>query len=54
MKVKAVLFSAGLFSFFTIPSTGIINTLAKGRAISEQIGNVHLPYSFRVRWYWAL
>lgn len=37
---KAVLFSAGLFSFFTIPTTGIINILAKGRAISEQIGNV--------------
>ncbi len=36
---KAVLFSAGLFSFFTIPTTAVVNILAKGRTIAEQIGN---------------
>lgn len=40
---KAVLFSAGLFSFFTIPTTAVVNILAKGRSITEQIGN---PVSF--------
>ncbi len=40
---KAILFSAGLFSFFTIPTTAVVNILAKGRTITEQIGN---PLSF--------
>ena len=36
---KAILFSAGLFSFFTIPTTAVVNILVKGRTITEQIGN---------------
>ncbi|NMA18332.1 MAG: MptD family putative ECF transporter S component [Clostridiaceae bacterium] len=36
---KTILFSSGLFSFFTIPLTAIVNILAKGRSIEEQIGN---------------
>ncbi|MGB4610021.1 MAG: MptD family putative ECF transporter S component [Saccharofermentanales bacterium] len=36
---KAILFSAGLFSFFTIPTTAVVNILAKGRTITEQVGN---------------
>jgi hypothetical protein len=36
---KAIIFSAGLFSFFTIPMTAVINILVKGRSILEQIGN---------------
>ena len=36
---KTVLFSAGLFSFFTILPTAVVNILAKGRTITEQIGN---------------
>ena len=40
---KAVLFSSGLFSFFTMPTTAVMNILAKGRSISEQVGN---PFTF--------
>lgn len=40
---KAVLFSAGLFSFFTIPTTAVFNIPIKGRSIAEQVGN---PTSF--------
>ncbi|HHX19912.1 MAG TPA: MptD family putative ECF transporter S component [Clostridiaceae bacterium] len=36
---KAVIMSSGLFAFFTLPSTAIVNILAKGKSISEQIGN---------------
>lgn len=36
---RAVLLSAGLFSFFTLPTTAVVNILAKGRTISEQIGH---------------
>lgn len=40
---KTILFSSGLFSFFTIPLTAIVNILAKGRSVKEQIGN---PFTF--------
>lgn len=40
---KAVLMSAGLFAFFTLPSTAVVNILAKGKSIAEQIGS---PLSF--------
>lgn len=34
-----VLFSSGLFSFFTIPTTAAVNILLKDSSVSQQIGN---------------
>lgn len=37
---KALLTAAGLYPFFTIPTTGLFNFFAKGLSFKEQIGNV--------------